>query len=78
MPFVVLFILKSGHFVCIELRYGGEVVVSGNERGSAKEIAVLSQTVSFGKLLGIRDDSLLVVTLEISVAQRCCRTFKGF
>lgn len=64
MPLVILFVLKCRHLLGVQLPDGGEVAISSHESRPTKEVAVLGQTMGFGKLLCLCNDPFLILALQ--------------
>ena len=66
MPLVVLFVLKCRHLLGVQLPDLGKVAISSHESRPTKEVAMLGQTMGFGKLLCLCNDPFSVLALHLA------------
>jgi hypothetical protein len=69
MPLMVLFILECRHLLGVQLPDLGEVAISSYESRPAKEVAMLGQTMGFGKLLCLCNDPFFVLALHLALLE---------
>jgi hypothetical protein len=64
VPLVILFVLECRHLLGVQLPDLGKVAISSYESRPAKEVAMLGQTMGFGKLLCLCNDPFFVLALQ--------------